>query len=157
MRQAMAAGARLDLRPGKMEGTMPHVQRRFLLHSRWTALVPIDGSDGVAAGVLVSSQGLALSSKSKRLVFTNHDLKVIDGPLSEAKQLIGGCAVLELPSIDVAVRECLAEPGEAVLENTSTRSGSRRMLCAKEHACRLSRLLPDRAYSSMSADLVIAG
>jgi tryptophan-rich hypothetical protein len=29
-----------------MAGTMPRVQRRFLLHSRWTALVRVDGSDG---------------------------------------------------------------------------------------------------------------
>ena len=29
-----------------MAGTVPRIQRRFLLHSRWTALVPIAGSDG---------------------------------------------------------------------------------------------------------------
>jgi hypothetical protein len=64
-------------------------------------------SEMTKAGVLVSSQGLAPSSKSKRLVFTNHDLKVIDGPFSESKELIGGYAVLELPSMEVVIRECI--------------------------------------------------
>lgn len=29
-----------------MAGTVPRIQHRFLLHSRWTALVPIADSDG---------------------------------------------------------------------------------------------------------------
>ena len=58
------------------------------------------------AGVLVSSLALQPSSKSKRLVFTNHDLKVVDGPFSESKELIGGFAILDLPSMDVAIHEC---------------------------------------------------
>jgi hypothetical protein len=58
------------------------------------------------AGVLVSSESLKPSSKSKRLTFTNHDLSVMDGPFSESKELIGGFAVLELPSMEVAIQEC---------------------------------------------------
>jgi tryptophan-rich hypothetical protein len=33
-----------ELRIGRSE--MSRVQRRFLLHSRWTALVPLEGNDG---------------------------------------------------------------------------------------------------------------
>jgi hypothetical protein len=58
------------------------------------------------AGVLVSSERLQPSSKGKRLVFTNHQLTVMDGPFSESKELIGGFAVLRLPSLDVAIEEC---------------------------------------------------
>jgi hypothetical protein len=58
------------------------------------------------AGVLVSSEGLQPSSKSKRLVFTNHKLQIVDGPFSESKELIGGFAVLALPSMEVAIQEC---------------------------------------------------
>jgi hypothetical protein len=58
------------------------------------------------AGVLVSSESLQPSSKSKRLIFTDHKLRVMDGPFSESKELIGGFAVLELPSMDVAIQEC---------------------------------------------------
>jgi hypothetical protein len=60
-----------------------------------------------AAGVLVSSVGLQPSAKSKRLHFTDHKLQVVDGPFSESKELIGGFAVLELPSLDVAVDMCI--------------------------------------------------
>jgi hypothetical protein len=58
------------------------------------------------AGVLESSVGLEPSSKSKRLQFVNHALDVVDGPFSESKELIGGYAILELPSMDVAIAEC---------------------------------------------------
>jgi hypothetical protein len=58
------------------------------------------------AGVLKSTVGLEPSSKSKRLRFVNNAREVIDGPFSESKELIGGYAVLELPSMDVAIAEC---------------------------------------------------
>ena len=58
------------------------------------------------AGVLASSVTLEPSSKSKRLVFTNHALTVVDGPFSESKELIGGYAVLELPSFDAVIADC---------------------------------------------------
>ena len=58
------------------------------------------------AGVLVSSEDLQPSSKGKRLIFSNHNLRIVDGPFSESKELIGGFAVLKLPSMDVAIQEC---------------------------------------------------
>jgi hypothetical protein len=58
------------------------------------------------AGVLVSSESLQPSSRSKRLIFTNNALSVVDGPFSESKELIGGFAVLELPSMQAAIEEC---------------------------------------------------
>jgi hypothetical protein len=58
------------------------------------------------AGVLVSSETLQPSSKSKRLTFTNHKLSVMDGPFAESKELIGGFAMLDLPSMDVTIDLC---------------------------------------------------
>jgi hypothetical protein len=55
------------------------------------------------AGVLVSAETLQPSAKSKRLNFTNHKLQVMDGPFSESKELIGGFAILKLPSMQVAI------------------------------------------------------
>ena len=55
------------------------------------------------AGVLVSSLRLKPSSQGKRLVFTNNDLRVIDGPFQESKELIGGFAVMDLPNMDEAI------------------------------------------------------
>jgi hypothetical protein len=58
------------------------------------------------AGVLVGSRRLGPSSKSKRLVFTNNDLRVIDGPFTETKELLGGFAVMDLPGMDEAIAMC---------------------------------------------------
>jgi hypothetical protein len=58
------------------------------------------------AGVLVRSLALKPSAKAKRLIFTNNDLRVVDGPFVESKELIGGFAVMELNDIDEAVAMC---------------------------------------------------
>jgi len=58
------------------------------------------------AGVLVSSLRLRPSAEGKRLVFTNNNLPVIDGPFVESKELIGGFAVMELAGIKEAVELC---------------------------------------------------
>jgi hypothetical protein len=55
------------------------------------------------AGVLVKTTHLQPSSKGKRLVFTNNDLRVFDGPFAESKELIGGFAVLELADVEEAI------------------------------------------------------
>ena len=58
------------------------------------------------AGVLVSSLRLKPSSKGKRLLFNNNDLRVIDGPFLESKELIGGFAVMELSGFDEMIELC---------------------------------------------------
>lgn len=58
------------------------------------------------AGVLVRSLRLQPSAKGKRLVFTQNNLRVIDGPFAEAKELIGGFAVMELSGMDEAIELC---------------------------------------------------
>lgn len=55
------------------------------------------------AGVLLKSMRLQPSSKAKRLVFRNNDLRVIDGPFAESKELLGGFAVMELKDMDEAI------------------------------------------------------
>jgi hypothetical protein len=58
------------------------------------------------AGVLVSSIKLQPSSNGKRLVFSNNDLRMIDGPFAESKELLGGFAVLDLSGMEEAVEMC---------------------------------------------------
>jgi hypothetical protein len=65
------------------------------------------------AGVLVRSIKLQPSANAKRLVFTNNDLRVLDGPFAESKELIGGFAVLELSSIEEAIE--IAKPYAEIL------------------------------------------
>jgi hypothetical protein len=58
------------------------------------------------AGVLVRALRLQPSAKGKRLVFNNNDLRVIDGPFVESKELIGGFSVMELSDMDEAIALC---------------------------------------------------
>lgn len=58
------------------------------------------------AGVLDRSLRLQPSAKGKRLLFTNNNLRVLDGPFLESKELIGGFAILELPGMDDVIQEC---------------------------------------------------
>jgi hypothetical protein len=58
------------------------------------------------AGVLVRALELQPSARGKRLAFTSNDLRVIDGPFVESKELIGGFAVLELSGVDEAIALC---------------------------------------------------
>jgi hypothetical protein len=63
-------------------------------------------SEMTKAGVLVRSIALQPSSKAKRLVFTNNDLRVHDGPFTESKELLGGFAVMELSGMEEAIELC---------------------------------------------------
>ena len=58
------------------------------------------------AGVLVNAVKLKPSATGKRLLFKNHDLRIIDGPFSESKELIGGFSIMELSGIDEAIALC---------------------------------------------------
>ncbi|HTA20764.1 MAG TPA: YciI family protein [Polyangia bacterium] len=58
------------------------------------------------AGVLVRATHLQPSAKAKRLTFIDNDLRVVDGPFSESKELVGGFAVLELTGFDEAIAVC---------------------------------------------------
>jgi hypothetical protein len=49
-------------------------------------------------------------------VFTKNELRVLDGPFSESKELIGGFAVMELAGIEAAVELC--RPYAAILGGT---------------------------------------
>ncbi|HVX96172.1 MAG TPA: YciI family protein [Polyangia bacterium] len=58
------------------------------------------------AGVLVRALQLQPSAKAKRLMFTNNDLRVVDGPFTESKELLGGFAVMEMSGMDEAIAMC---------------------------------------------------
>lgn len=63
-------------------------------------------SEMTKAGVLVRSLSLEPSAKAKRLTFTKNELRTLDGPFSESKELIGGFAVLELSGMEEAIALC---------------------------------------------------
>jgi hypothetical protein len=55
------------------------------------------------AGVLVRTAGLRPSAEGRRVRLRKGQLSTIDGPFSETKEVIGGFAILEAPSMQAAI------------------------------------------------------
>jgi hypothetical protein len=71
------------------------------------------------AGVLLATEGLKPSSEGKRVRLADGKLTVTDGPFTEAKELIAGFAIFDVPSMDEAVhwtRRFLEVMGEGECE-----------------------------------------
>jgi hypothetical protein len=62
------------------------------------------------AGVLVASEGLNPAGKGARIVSSKGKRSVLDGPYAESKELIGGFYLVEVPSLDEAIRWALRCP-----------------------------------------------
>ena len=57
----------------------------------------------VKAGIMLAGEGLHPSSKGKRVRFNGASRTVIDGPFAEAKEVIGGYAIIEARSRQEAI------------------------------------------------------
>src|SRR5918999_438293 len=55
------------------------------------------------AGVMLAGEGLQPSSKGARVRFSGKDRTVIDGPFTEAKELIAGFWLIQAKSLDEAI------------------------------------------------------
>src|SRR5262245_49417153 len=56
------------------------------------------------AGILLETGGLMPSSKGARILVSDGNLNVIDGPFSEAKEVIGGFGILKADSKEEAIK-----------------------------------------------------
>ena len=54
-------------------------------------------------GVLVLTAGLRPSAEGRRVRLRKGQISTIDGPFSETKEVIGGFAILEAPSMQAAI------------------------------------------------------
>jgi hypothetical protein len=74
----------------------------------------------VKAGVLLAAEGLQASSKGARIRFSGATRKVIDGPFTESKELIGGFWLLQVKSKEEAIEWIKRSPnpfdGESEIE-----------------------------------------
>ncbi|MGH7712829.1 MAG: YciI family protein [Gemmatimonadaceae bacterium] len=61
------------------------------------------GEEGTRNGTLIETGGLLPSAMGARVRLAKGKITVLDGPFSEAKELIGGYAVFELKSKEEAV------------------------------------------------------
>jgi hypothetical protein len=57
----------------------------------------------IKAGRLIDQGGLLPLAAGAQVRITNGQLRVIDGPFAEAKEVIGGYAILELPGKEEAL------------------------------------------------------
>jgi hypothetical protein len=59
----------------------------------------------VKAGVILAGEGLAPTAQGKRVTFTNDAAgpRVIDGPFTEAKEIVGGFWIWQVSSMEEAV------------------------------------------------------
>ena len=55
------------------------------------------------AGVMLAGEGLHPSSKGARVKFSGKDRTVVDGPFTEAKELIAGFWLIQVKSLDEAI------------------------------------------------------
>lgn len=75
----------------------------------------------VQSGILLAAEGLAPSAKGARVTFSGDKRTVVDGPFTEAKELIAGFTIIQVPSLAEAIEWVkrapnLAPDGEAVVE-----------------------------------------
>jgi hypothetical protein len=61
-------------------------------------------AEAMKAGILLSSGGLLPSAMGALILVSGGKLQVVDGPFTEAKELIGGFAILRAASKEEAIR-----------------------------------------------------
>jgi hypothetical protein len=74
---------------------------------------------GMKEGWLITTEGVHWDEKPFRVNFSRSKLTVVDGPFAEAKEVIGGYAILEAPSREAVLeltRRFLAVAGEGTCE-----------------------------------------
>jgi hypothetical protein len=73
----------------------------------------------IKAGIMLDGNGLLPSAKGARVVFEGGTTSVVDGPFTEAKELVAGYWVWEVSSIEEAVewaKRCPANPDTGLRE-----------------------------------------
>jgi hypothetical protein len=75
----------------------------------------------IKAGVLLAAEGLTPSAQGARVQFNGDERIVIDGPFTEAKELVAGFSIIQVKSREEAIEWVKRAPnvsptGEAVVE-----------------------------------------
>ena len=72
----------------------------------------------VKAGVMLAADGLAPTSRSKKVRFSGSERTVIDGPFAESKELVAGFWIWEVKSMEEAVEWLKRAPFDGGVEIT---------------------------------------
>lgn len=62
------------------------------------------------AGVLVASEGLNPAAPGARIAVRQGKRYLVDGPFAESKELVGGFYIIDVPTLDEAIRWALKAP-----------------------------------------------
>jgi hypothetical protein len=75
--------------------------------------------EGMKAGWLITTEGVHFGEIGLRINKTGGEISVVDGPFTEAKEVIGGYAILEAPNRAAVIeltRKFLAVAGDGTCE-----------------------------------------
>lgn len=67
----------------------------------------------VKAGIMLDGAGLKPSSKGAKVIFEGGKISVVDGPFTEAKEIIGGYWIWQVNSLEEAIewaKQCPTDP-----------------------------------------------
>ncbi|HET7559318.1 MAG TPA: YciI family protein [Limnochordia bacterium] len=59
--------------------------------------------DATKAGILVVTGGLAPTAQGAKLQLSSGKMTVTDGPFAETKEIVGGFAIIDVPSMEEAL------------------------------------------------------
>ena len=59
--------------------------------------------EATKAGVIVATGGIAPTSEGAKLTLKDGEFTVVDGPFAEAKEIVGGWAIMECRDLDEAI------------------------------------------------------
>ena len=68
----------------------------------------------INAGVVLAMDGLQPSSKGARVKFSGKSRTVVDGPFTEAKELIAGFSILQVKSLEEAIEWVKRGPSSSI-------------------------------------------
>jgi hypothetical protein len=57
----------------------------------------------INAGVVVATGGIAPTSEGAKITLKDGEFTVVDGPFAEAKEIVGGWAIMECRDLDEAI------------------------------------------------------
>src|SRR6058998_3085990 len=76
------------------------------------------------AGVLLDASGLQATSKGWRIQYSGQKRTVVDGPFSEAKELIAGYTIIQVKSREEAMEWARRFPNPSTARRPRSKSGS---------------------------------
>jgi hypothetical protein len=82
-------------KPGKPEGTRPTEEEMATMGK----LI----EDGMKSGILLATEGCLPSALGARVRYTDGEYAVTDGPFTEAKEIIGGFALIQTATKEEAI------------------------------------------------------